>query len=215
MNVKGYEQGFALRCHEERLLQPLLRKKPTMYFVNSMSDLFHSKVPVSFIEEVFDVIEETPQHIYQILTKRPKVMASYFRSRKVPENVWLGTSVENKKHGVPRIETLQEIDCRIRFLSCEPLLENLGRIRLRGIKWVIVGGESGKKARPMEYAWAESIRKQCQKRGVAFFFKQWGTWSADRVKRNKKANGRLLNGQEWNEFPEGEVARILLQSAKL
>lgn len=201
MNVSGYEEGFALRCHQGRLRQPLLRKTPTMYFVNSMSDLFHEQVPFSFVDQVFDVIKETPQHTYQILTKRPARMADYCRLIKVPENAWLGTSVENKKHGLPRIKTLQTIDCHIRFLSCEPLLENLGRIRLRGIQWVIVGGESGVGARPMKPEWVENIRKQCQDRKVAFFFKQWGAWGADEIRRSKKANGRLLNGREWNQFP--------------
>ena len=172
-----------------------------MYFVNSMSDLFHEKAPFSFVDQVFDVIKKTPQHTYQILTKRPARMADYCRLIEVPENAWLGTSVENKKHGLPRIKILQTIDCRIRFLSCEPLLENLGRIRLKGIQWVIVGGESGVGARPMKPEWVENIRKQCQERKVEFFFKQWGAWGADGIKRSKKANGRLLNGREWNQFP--------------
>lgn len=201
MGVKGYEKGFAVRCHKNRLQQPLSRKKPTIYFVNSMSDLFHEKVPFSFVDKVFEVIEKTPRHTYQILSKRPERMADYCRLVKVPDNAWLGVSVENKQHGLPRVKILQTIDCRVRFLSCEPLLENLGRISLKNIHWVIVGGESGKNARPMKKEWAENVCKQCREKNVAFFFKQWGAWGDDGVKRSKKLNGRVLDSREWNEFP--------------
>ncbi len=202
MGMPGYENGFAVTCHENRLLQPLRRKIPTVYFVNSMSDLFHPNAPFSFIDKVLQTIDKTPHHTYQILTKRPELMAKYFSDRNVPDNAWLGVSVENKKHGVPRIDVLRKIGAKIRFLSVEPLLEDLGKINLSGIHWVIVGGESGLDARPMQPAWASNIRAQCQRRRVPFFFKQWGAWGSDQVKRSKKDNGRLLDGRLWNQYPK-------------
>ncbi|HAI68746.1 MAG TPA: hypothetical protein DCM38_04820 [Gammaproteobacteria bacterium] len=202
MSVKGYEKGFELVLHEQRLGQPLKRKKATTYFVNSMSDLFHENVPDDFIEKVFDIIRQTPQHTYQIVTKRSERMADFCQQHVVPDNAWLGVSVEDKKYGLPRIEHLRIIDARIRFLSIEPLLENLGPINLSGIHWVIVGGESGPKARPMKMEWVLLIKNQCKKAKVKFFFKQWGSWGVDGKKRSKKANGRELSGQIWNEMPQ-------------
>ena len=201
MGTPGYEDGFALRLLPERLADPIKRRKPTVYFVNSMSDLFHEKVPEAYIEQVFEVIAATSQHHYQILTKRAARMARYFRDRAVPPNVWLGVSVENRRHGVPRIEHLRRVPARIRFLSVEPLLEDVGDLDLRDIHWVIVGGESGPKARPMKPEWAESVRQQCVEQDVAFFFKQWGGWGADGKRRAKSKNGRLLNGRTWDEMP--------------
>lgn len=148
------------------------------------------------------VIDLTPQHIYQILTKREDAMQAYFQKRSIPQNIWLGVSVEDKKHGVPRIDKLRDLPAKIKFLSVEPLLEDLGEINLSGIDWVIVGGESGAKARPMKPEWALNVKRQCEEQNVAFFFKQWGAWGMDGVKRSKKSNGRLLAGQEWNEYPE-------------
>lgn len=201
MGTPGYENGFALRLLPDRLTDPIRRRKPTVYFVNSMSDLFHDKVPESYIEQVFDVIAATPQHSYQILTKRAARLARYFRDRTVPPNVWLGVSVENRRHGVPRIDYLRTVPARIRFLSVEPLLEDVGELDLRDIHWVIVGGESGPKARPMKPEWADSVRLQCAEQDVAFFFKQWGGWGADGQRRAKSKNGRLLNGRTWDEMP--------------
>lgn len=201
MGTPGYENGFALRLLPERLADPAKRQKPTVYFVNSMSDLFHEKVPESYIEQVFDVIAKTPQHHYQILTKRAARLARYFRDRTVPPNVWLGVSVENRRHGVPRIDYLRTVPARIRFLSVEPLLEDVGELDLRDIHWVIVGGESGPKARPMKPEWADAVRRQCAEQDVAFFFKQWGGWGADGKRRAKSKNGRLLNGRTWDEMP--------------
>lgn len=203
MGVKGYENGFDLSILPERLGEPLKRKKPTMYFVNSMSDLFHQGIPFAFLDKVFEVITLTPQHTYQILTKRATVMRRYFesRSRKVPKNVWLGVSVENRKHGVPRIDELRQIDASIRFLSVEPLLEDIGELDLREIHWVIVGGESGPKARPMNPQWVEAIHDSCDRQGAAFFFKQWGGWGADGKKRPKKDNGRIFAGKTWDAMP--------------
>lgn len=201
MGTPGYENGFALTLLPSRLNEPLQRKKPTIYFVNSMSDLFHEKVPDSYIESIVDVMQRTPQHAYQVLTKRGARMARFFRHRSVPENVWLGVSVENRRHGVPRIDHLRTIAAKIRFLSVEPLLEDVGPLDLTDIHWVIVGGESGPKARPMAPEWADAVRKQCQSQNVAFFFKQWGGWGADGKRRAKSKNGRLLNGRTWDEMP--------------
>jgi len=201
MGVRGYENGFDLTILPERLEQPLKRKKPTIYFVNSMSDLFHEDIPDSFIENVFKVITQATQHEFQILTKRAKRMEEFFRTRQVPQNAWLGVTVEDKKYGLPRINYLRRIDVKTRFLSIEPLLENLGAINLNGIHWIIVGGESGQQARQMKKKWVENIQKQCQQSGVKFFFKQWGTWGANGKKGSKKQNGRQLNGALFDEMP--------------
>lgn len=201
MGTPGYENNFILTLQPSRLNQPLLRKKATVYFVNSMSDLFHEDIPDSYLDMVFDVIERTPQHTYQILTKRAERLPQYFTNRPCPQNVWLGVSVEDKKHGVPRIDFLRQVKAHIRFLSVEPLLEDIGDLKLKDIHWVIVGGESGFRARPMKPEWAESIRDQCEDAGVAFFFKQWGGWGADGVKRAKSLNGRVLSGKVWDNYP--------------
>jgi protein gp37 len=210
MGTRGYENGFSLSILPERLAEPLKRQKPTTYFVNSMSDLFHNDIPFRFLDRVFDVIKSTPQHTYQILTKRSVRMRKYFSShgRVVPGNAWLGVSVENRQYGLQRVEDLRKIEAGIRFLSVEPLLEDLGKINLLGIQWVIVGGESGPKARPMKAEWVESIKDQCDQDGVAFFFKQWGGWGADGKKRQKRNNGRLFDGKTWDEMPSVEC-RIL------
>lgn len=201
MGIPGYENGFEFTIMPDCLEQPLRRKKSTKYFVNSMSDLFHENMPVQFLDKIMEVIELTPQHIYQILTKRANDMFEYFLNRKVPDNIWLGLSVENKKHGVPRIDKLRNINANIKFLSVEPLLEDIGKIDLTGIHWVIVGGESGANARPMIKEWVLNVKKQCEEQNVAFFFKQWGAWGADGVRRSKKSNGRILEGKEWNQYP--------------
>lgn len=201
MGVRGYENGFRLTLIPERLSEPLRQRRPAVYFVNSMSDLFHEKVPFEYIEQVFAVIGAAPQHTFQVLTKRADRMAEFCREVRVPDNAWLGVSVENKRHGVPRIGILRSIDVRVRFLSAEPLLEDLGKINLRGINWVIVGGESGAKARPMKFEWVDNIKEQCDIAGVAFFFKQWGAWGSDGVRRSKRANGRQFRGQFWEAMP--------------
>ncbi len=207
MGAPGYENGFnQITLIEERLSQPKSRRKPTMYFVNSMSDLFHDKVPFDYIDKVFETIETTPQHTYQILTKRSSRMREYFETRLVPKNAWLGVSVEDKSYGKPRIKDLQKIRARTRFLSVEPLLEDLDRVPLSGIHWVIVGGESGVKSRPMRESWAISIKNQCERANVDFFFKQWGSWGEDGIKRSKKDNGRMLEGQTWDMIPTVAVA---------
>ena len=201
MGAAGYENGFQVSAMPDRLAQPLRRQIPTVYFVNSMSDLFHEAVPFSYIDRVFSVIQQTPQHTYQILTKRAKRMAEYFITRDVPRNAWMGVSVEDKEYGVPRIDFLRQVNAQTRFLSIEPLLEDVGLIDLSGIHWVIVGGESGCNARPMQQTWVENVKLQCEQESVAFFFKQWGGWGSDGVKRSKKVNGRELNGQTYSQYP--------------
>lgn len=208
MKAAGYERGFTLTLHPARLKQPLQRKKPTIYFVNSMSDLFHEEVPDAFIEQVMTVADRTPQHTYQILTKRADRLSRFFGQRAVPANVWLGVTVEDRRYGLPRIEHLRQVPARVRFLSVEPMLEDLWPLDLSGIHWVIVGGESGPDSRPMREEWALSVRDQCQASGVAFLFKQWGGWGADGVRRAKHANGRLLAGRTWNAYPRTEVRPV-------
>lgn len=203
MGMKGYEDGFKLTLQPQRLLEPLQNKKSTMYFVNSMSDLFHEEVPFDFIDSVFDTIQKAHWHKFQVLTKRANIMAEYFQKRKVPENVWLGVTVENKKEGLPRIDFLKSIqNVSIKFLSVEPLLEDLGQVDFSGIDWIIVGGESGLQARPMKKEWAINIRNQCEEQDIAFYFKQWGTWGEDMKKRSKKENGHLLDNETYREMPK-------------
>jgi protein gp37 len=201
MGASGYDGGFKLAFHPDRLSQPLSRRAPTTYFVNSMSDLFHERIPDAFLDEVMSVIRRTPHHTYQILTKRAQRLPQYFAKRQCPANVWLGVSVENRRYGVPRIDHLMQVEAQVRFLSAEPLLEDLRVIDLDGIHWVIVGGESGHRARPMRAEWVENIQRQAQAAGAAFFFKQWGTWGADGRKRDKKTNGRVFNGRTWDDTP--------------
>jgi len=206
MGAAGYENGFALTLHPERLEQPLQRRQATTYFVNSMSDLFHEEVPDAYIDRVFDVIRQTPHHTYQVLTKRGDRLEAFFSNRGCPSNAWLGVSVEDKKYGVPRIAHLRRVRAAVRFLSVEPLLEDVGSLNLKGIHWIIVGGESGHQARPMKPEWVENVRRQAVAQRVSFFFKQWGAWGADGIKRDKKRNGRELGGRIWNEFPVAVVA---------
>lgn len=202
MGVADYADGFAVRLLPDRIDQPRLRRQPTVYFVNSMSDLFHELVPDGYIDRVFTTIRETPQHVYQILTKRADRLPVYFANRPVPENAWIGVSVENRVHGVPRIAQLQQVAAATRFLSVEPLLEDIGAINLQGIHWVIVGGESGHGARPMRAEWVDNVQRRCVEANVSFFFKQWGAWGADGIHRSKKANGRQFAGRTWDEMPQ-------------
>jgi protein gp37 len=182
-----------VRMDEESLKLPSSWKTGRMIFVNSMSDLFHDEVPLQFIQRVFATMKETRQHSYQILTKRAKRLAELSEKLEWPENVWMGVSVENADY-LRRIDHLRETDAKIKFLSVEPLLGPLGEMDLSGIDWVIVGGESGPGARPMDSTWVRSIRDQCINAGVAFHFKQWGGV-------NKKKGGRILDGRKWDQFP--------------
>lgn len=200
MGNPKYHNGFQSTIHPEDLIEPMRWKKPSTIFVCSMSDLFHSDVPFDFIDKVFGVIRNTPQHNYQILTKRAERMAEYFASRIIPSNVWIGVTVENPK-AKNRIDYIRNLKASVRFISCEPLLEDLGELDLSGINWIIVGGESGVQARPMKEEWVLNIKRQADKNNIPFFFKQWGTWGVDGVRRNKKANGKLLQGIIIQEMP--------------
>lgn len=201
MGVAKYANGFKVTIHEESLSEPLKWRKPRNIFVCSMSDLFHKGVPFEFVDKVMSIIAQTPQHRYQILTKRAERMAEYFRTHQVPANVWLGVTVDVAQSKI-RIDSLRQIDgASIKFLSCEPLLEDLGVLDLNGVDWVIVGGESGNQARPMKREWAISIKQQCDANGKSFFFKQWGTWGADGIKRSKGKNGKQLDGKVFRSIP--------------
>lgn len=193
-----YEQGFDLRLVPEKLAEPLRWQSPKMIFVNSMSDLFHDGVPDDYIQAVAEVMVKANWHTYQVLTKRSARLASLLQGKlrfaANAKHIWWGVSVENRRYGFPRIEDLRRAPATVRFLSVEPLLEMLGPLKLGGIHWVIVGGESGHGARPLKKEWVTSIRDQCYEAGIPFFFKQWGGV------RKKKA-GRALDGQTYNGFP--------------
>lgn len=202
MGVSKYKDGFTIAVHEDSLNEPKKWRKPRTIFVCSMSDLFHKDVPFVFVDKVMNVIEETPQHRYQLLTKRADRMEAYFQTREVPQNVWIGVTVEAQS-SKSRIDNLRSIqNAPIKFLSCEPLLEDLGELDLNGIDWIIVGGESGNQARPMKEEWVLNIQHQCKAAGKAFFFKQWGTWGSDGVKRDKHKNGKKLGGKIFQAMPE-------------
>ena len=194
MGQPNYVNGFALTLQPHMLEAPLMMKKPRMIFVNSMSDLFHKDVPFSYIEDVFDVMRRASWHIFQVLTKRDERLAELANSLCWPKNVWMGVSVESQEY-VGRIDSLRHTPAQIKFLSMEPLLSSVGTVDLSNIDWVIVGGESGPRARPMEAEWVREIHSQCIKSHTPFFFKQWGGV------RKKKA-GRLLDGSTWDEMPE-------------
>lgn len=202
MGVAKYQNGFTVALHYDALSEPRKWRKPRTIFVCSMSDLFHKDVPFEFVDNVMRVIEETPHHRYQLLTKRADRMEAYFRTREVPWNVWLGVTVEVQA-SKGRIENLRGIEkAPIKFLSCEPLLEDLGDLNLDGIDWIIVGGESGNQARPMKEDWVKNIKSQCEKADKAFFFKQWGTWGSDGVKRDKHKNGKQIDGKICQAMPD-------------
>lgn len=193
-----FEQGFDLTLKPDRLKQPLAWKRPRMIFVNSMSDLFHKDVPVSYVDQVFDVMEKADHHVFQVLTKRSPLMRDYlarrYAHRAPPEHIWVGVSVEDGRSAA-RIEHLRQSPAAVRFLSAEPLIGPIGVMDLKGIHWVIVGGESGPGARPIDPEWVREIRDQCLAQGVAFFFKQWGG-------TRPKTGGRELDGRQWSELPE-------------
>jgi protein gp37 len=213
----AYEQGFDLRLVPEHLTDPIRWSEPKKIFVNSMSDLFHEGIPDDYIAKVCEVMLAADWHEYQVLTKRPDRMANLFKellaAAAKAEHILWGVSVEDRNHGVPRIATLRNSGALHTFLSVEPLLEDIGIIDLSGISWVIVGGESGHGARPMDESWVRSIRHQCRAQDVPFFFKQWGGI-------RKKLAGRLLDGRTYDEFPimksglipPPELRRELLQS---
>lgn len=204
-----FNSGFDLTLRSERVAQPLSWKKPRRIFVNSMSDLFHKAVPRDFIDSVFDTMEQADWHTFQVLTKRSSLLTRYLRNRYTddwaPSHVWLGVSIEDKKNAV-RLKHLHAANASVKFVSFEPLLGPVGDLDLEGIDWVIVGGESGPGARPMEAAWALQIRDICERDGVAFFFKQWGGV-------RPKSGGRLLDGREWNQYPEVTRSNYLAKAA--
>lgn len=192
-----FENGFDLTLRPERVEQPLSWKTPKMIFVNSMSDLFHKEVPTDYIARVFETMEKADWHIFQVLTKRSSILKKFvnarYKNKPVPEHIWLGVSVEDHSKR-SRIKHLQDTNAAIKFLSIEPLIGDPGELDLKNIQWVIVGGESGPNSRPMQLAWARSIRDQCKKQKVPFFFKQWGGF-------RPKSGGRDLDGRTWDEYP--------------
>lgn len=201
MGSTRYQNGFRLTLHEDLIDAPKRWKKPLLIFVNSMSDLFHERVPDEFIERVFQTMNECEHHVFQVLTKRSRRLREFAPRVEWTSNIWMGVSVENEKV-LFRVADLQAVPAQVRFLSCEPLLSSLPNLPLEGIHWVIVGGESGPKARPMQVEWVREIRDQCARAGVAFFFKQWGgVW--------KKRNGRMLDGRTYDEMPGGRHVQPL------
>jgi protein gp37 len=192
-----FKNGFDLMLRPERLAQPFIWRQPRMIFVNSMSDLFHKAVPSDFISKVFDTMEKANWHTFQVLTKRSSIMRNFLRARygneRGPSHIWCGVSIEDGKRKA-RMKHLQDAPAGVRFLSIEPLIAPVGSIFLQGIDWVIVGGESGPGARPMQPDWVREVRDQCLEQRVAFFFKQWGGL-------RPKSGGRELDGREWDEFP--------------
>lgn len=205
--VKGhpYEQGFDMRLVPEKLVEPLRWGDSKMVFVNSMSDLFHPEVPDDYIIAVAQVMVAANWHTFQVLTKRSKRLKQLLNTKLKfsahSSHIWWGVSVENKNYGLPRLEDLRVSTASVRFLSIEPLLEDLGKVDLDGIHWVIVGGESGHGARPMEKSWVLSLRNQCKSSGVPFFFKQWGG-------KKKWEAGRLLESKTYDEYPESQRAPV-------
>ena len=193
MKNARYKSGFNVSLHHDLLTSPMKWKLPKYIFVNSMSDLFHEKVPNSFIYETFEVMNNCRQHIFQILTKRSHRLEKIAKELNWTNNIWIGVSIENAQMAF-RIKSLLKTTANIKFISCEPLIGPISSLPLDGIDWVIVGGESGPNARPMKKEWAVSIRDNCIKKGIPYFFKQWGGV-------NKKTNGRLLDGKEWSEMP--------------
>ncbi|MGG9970584.1 DUF5131 family protein [Ferruginibacter sp. SUN002] len=193
MGIEKYSEGFKIRTHEDALLTPYGWKSPKIVFVNSMSDMFHKDVPLSFIKKVFKTMNECPQHTFQVLTKRSDILLKYHKELNWTHNIWMGVSVEDEKVKY-RIDDLRKTNAKVKFLSCEPLIGPLKKMNLKKIDWVIVGGESGRTPRPMDPDWVLDIQDQCAKSKVAFFFKQWGG-------TNKKKAGRVLNGRTYDEMP--------------
>ena len=200
MGLEKYANGFELTLHPDVLDAPR-HWKSSRIFVNSMSDLFHEDIPLHYIQQVFQVMNECTQHRFQVLTKRAERLQALSPLLSWTPNIWMGVSVENHKV-IDRINHLRHSGAVVKFLSLEPLLGPLSGLNLQDISWVIVGGESGKRARPMKEAWLLEILEECRRNEVAFFFKQWGAWGADGIKRSKKENGRLFQGRVWEEYPE-------------
>lgn len=194
MGIEKYKDAFDIKTHKSRLTRPYSWKKSRIVFVNSMSDLFHESVPLSFIKSVFEVMNDCQHHTFQVLTKRAERLSSVHKELKWTKNIWMGVSVENNKVK-ERISHLNKTGAKTKFLSCEPLIGSLDNLDLSEIDWVIVGGESGRKPRPMKEEWVTKIQKECQKSNTHFFFKQWGGV-------NKKKTGRVLNGRTYDDMPK-------------
>jgi len=196
MGQYRYRNGFKVTLHPEAIEEPYQWRKPRVVFVNSMSDLFHEDIPAKYIQSIFEVMNNTPRHTYQILTKRSERLAELAPILNWSENIWMGITVENNRY-LHRVDHLRQVDAHIRFLSLEPLLGPLDELNLHGINWVIVGGESGPNARPIKEEWILTIKNKCVFSDVPFFFKQWGGF-------NKKKNGRMLEGRQWDELPDAK-----------
>lgn len=194
MNNPRYLNGFSITIHDDLLNEPFKWKKPQLVFVNSMTDLFHEDIELIHIKKVFEVMNKADNHTFQVLTKRANRLKEIAIDLIWSKNIWMGVTVESSKYK-NRIDLLREVPAKIRFLSIEPLLDDLGTLDLSNIDWVIVGGESGPKSRPMNEEWVKNIKEQCEKQNVLFYFKQWGGF-------NKKKTGRLLDGKEWNDMPK-------------
>lgn len=200
MGIEKYKNSFKVSIHPDQLNIPYTWKSPKIVFVNSMSDLFHKDIPLDFIKQVFKVMNDNPNHVFQVLTKRAERLFEVHKELKWTHNIWMGVSVENESV-IDRIDFLRKTKARVKFLSCEPLIGPLSNLNLKKIDWVIVGGESGYKPRTMDTNWVLNIQEQCKKAKVAFFFKQWGG-------KNKKVAGRILNGRTYDEMPEAyELSR--------
>lgn len=197
MGLDKYKSGFKLAIHEDALEIPYTWKSSKIVFVNSMSDLFHENIPLSFIKRVFKVMNDNQQHTFQVLTKRSDILLKYHKELKWTPNIWMGVSIEDGKV-IHRVDDLRKTLALVKFLSCEPLIGPLPNLNLKNIDWVIVGGESGRKPRPMNTEWVLEIKTQCRVFKVAFFFKQWGG-------TNKKKTGRLLKGRTYSEMPKKKL----------
>lgn len=200
MGNPNYCDGFKIRCHEHALEIPLKWKSPKMIFVNSMSDLFHEDIPFDFLQKVFSVMNQTPWHTYQVLTKRAENLARLSDKLNWTPNIWAGVTIESNQH-IERLSYLKQVNSAVRFISFEPLLSSVGEVDLNGIDWVIVGGESGPRSRPMDQLWVEEIKEQAELLNIPFFFKQWGGY-------NKKAAGRELHGRTWDEMPSSSLSLV-------
>lgn len=206
MGNKKYKNGFELTIHPDVLTEPMKWKSSRTVFVNSMSDIFHEDIPLNFLKKVFKTMNDTPQHTYQVLTKRAERLEKIADNFKWTDNIWMGVTVEDEKV-ISRINNLKNTPARIKFLSLEPLLGPLPNLNLDGIHWIIVGGESGRNSREVKKEWIIDIKNQCEKNNVEFFFKQWGGM-------NKKANGRELNGKTYNGMPKNPISRQIIKVEK-
>lgn len=202
--TSGYENKFQFTVHHDRLEKaiPLKRKKPTLYFINSMSDIFHEDADEASLDKLMEIVWKAHWHHFYFLTKRSKRMRVYFERNDAPDNLWVGVTVENKRHGLPRLKDLQQTNAKNKHICCEPLLEDLGNLNLSGVRLVVGGGESGPKARRTELGWVESLLFQCTAQNVDLYWKQWGSYGPDGVYKGKGNTGCSINGREYLSFPD-------------